>query len=194
VRAADPRTTITAVDVWADPATGLPVEVQVFARGSGRPVVTSGFLQLSESRPALSVVTPHPAPGVGMTTTALPDVSQILDGIGPPLPGHLAGFARTPIRDDLTSVAAYGTGFCRFAVVPLPGGVGRQALSTVLGSGAAQVRLRDGTAVVIHTPLLTVALASSTFGGPVFLLAGPVTPVVLLQAASGVVARSVILP
>jgi hypothetical protein len=194
VRATDPRTTIAAVDIWADPATGLPVAVEVFARGSGRPLVTSGFLQLSESRPALSVVTPHPAPGVGMTTTALPDVSEILDGFGPPLPGRLAGFARTPIRDDLTSVAAYGTGFSRFAVIPLPGSVGTQALSAVQSSGAAQVRLGDGTAVVIRTPLLTVVLASSTYGGPVFLLAGPVTSAVLLRAASGVLARSVILP
>jgi hypothetical protein len=194
VRASDPRTTIAAVDVWADPVTGLPVAVQVLARGSGRPAVTSAFLQLSETRPALSVVTPHPAPGVGTTTTAIPEVSGILDGIGPPLPGRLAGFARTPILDDLTSIAAYGTGFSRFVVIPLPGRVGTQALSTVLGSGLAQVRLPDGTAVVIRTPLLTVVLARSTFGGPVFLLAGPVTPVMLLRAASGVLTRSVIFP
>ncbi len=52
VRPADPRTTIAAVDIWADPATGLPAAVQVFARDSAHPVVTSSFLQLSESRPA----------------------------------------------------------------------------------------------------------------------------------------------
>ena len=51
IRATDPRTTIAAVDVWADPVNGLPVAVQVFGRGSSRAVVTSSFLQLSESRP-----------------------------------------------------------------------------------------------------------------------------------------------
>ena len=42
--------------------------------------------------------------------------------------------------------------------------------------------------------LLTVILASSSLGGPVFLLAGPVMPAVLQRAAPGVLVRSVILP
>lgn len=194
VRAADPRTSIAAVDIWADPATGLPAAVQVFARGSGRPVLTSSFLQLTEARPALSVVTPKPAPGVAVTTAELPDVSEFLTGIGPTLPGRLAGFARTPIRDGITWVGAYGTGFARFAVIPLPGRVGTQAISTALAAGAVQIEPQNGTIVVIRTPLLAVALASSRFGGPVFLLAGPVTPTVLQRAASAVMARSVISP
>jgi hypothetical protein len=176
------------VDIWADPATGLPAAVQVFARGSGRPILTSSFLQLTESRPALSVVTPKPAPGVAVTTAELPDVSEFLAGLGPPLPGRLAGLARTQIHGGVTSVAAYGTGFARFAVIPLPGRVGAQALSTALAAGAAQVAYQDGTAVLIRTPLLTVVLASSNFGGPVFLLAGPVMPAVLQRAAAGVLA------
>jgi hypothetical protein len=192
VRPADPRTTIAAVDIWADPATGLPAAVQVFARGAARPVLTSSFLQLSESRPALSVVTPDPAPGVGVTTATYPDVSRFLSGIGPPLPRQLAGLARTRIRGGIASVGAYGTGFTRFAVVPLPGGVGSQALSTALAAGT-QAEFADGTAVLIRTPLLTVVLASSSFGGPVFLLAGPVTPAVLDRAATQVLAKSVIL-
>jgi hypothetical protein len=193
VRATDPRTSIAAVDIWADPTTGLPAAVEVFARGSGRPVLTSSFLQLSESRPALPVVIPKPAPGVAMTIAELPDVSEFL-AVGPTLPGRLAGFARTQVRDGITWVGAYGTGFARFAVIPLPGRVGPQALSTALAAGAAQTESRGGTTVVIHTSLLTVVLASSRFGGPVFLLAGPVTLAVLQRAASGVMARSVILP
>ena len=191
VRATDPRTTIAAVDVWADPATGLPIAVQVFARGSGRPVLTSSFLQLTESRPALSVVTPKPAPGVAVTTAELPDVSVFLEGIGPPPPGRLAGLARTQIRGGITSVAAYGTGFARFAVIPLPGRVGAQALSAAQAAGAPLFGLQDGTDVLIRTPLLTVALASPTSGGPVFLLAGPVMPAVLQRAAEGALAGSV---
>jgi hypothetical protein len=194
VRTADPRTTIAAVDIWADPATGLPAAVQVFARGSARPVITSGFLELSERRPAPSVVTPDPAPGVDVATAELPDVSRILDGIGPPLPGRLGGFARTQIRGGLASIAAYGTGFSRFAVIPLPGRVGAQAQSTALAAGAAQTQFGDGSAVAIRTPLITVVLATSSFGGPVFLLAGPVTPAVLLRAVPGLLARSVIVP
>jgi len=194
IRATDPRTTIAAVDIWADPATGLPAAVQVFARDSAHPVVTSNFLQLSESRPAPSVVTPNPAPGVDIAAAELPDVAEILSGVGPLLPGRLAGFAHTQIRGEIPWIAAYGTGFSRFAVIPLPGRVGTQALSTALAAGAEQIESQDGTTVVIRTPLLTVALASSSFAGPVFLLAGPVTPAVLLRAASGVMAESVVRP
>jgi hypothetical protein len=194
VRTADSRTTIAAVDIWADPATGLPAAVQVFARGSARPVITSSFLELSETRPAPSVVTPDPAPGVDVATADLPDVSRILDGIGPPLPGRLGGFARTQIRGGLTSIAAYGTGFSRFAVIPLPGRVGAQAQSAALAAGAAQTQFGDGSAVAISTPLITVVMATSSFGGPVFLLAGPVTPAVLLRAVPGLLARPVIAP
>jgi hypothetical protein len=168
--------------------------VQVFAQGSGRPVLTSSFLQLTESRPALSAVIPKPAPGVAVTTASLPDVANFLQGIGPPLPGRLAGLARTPIHGGLTTVAAYGTGFTRFAVIPLPGRTGTQALSAAQAAGAPLFGLQDGTDVLIRTQLLTVALASSSLGGPVFLLAGPVTPAVLQRAAPGVLVRSVILP
>jgi hypothetical protein len=194
VRATDPRTTIAAVDIWADPATGLPTAVQVFARGSGRPLLTSSFLQLTESRPALLVVTPKPAPGVAVTTAELPDVSRFLEGVGPALPGRLAGLARTPIRDGVTWVGAYGTGFTRFAVVPLSGRAGTQAMSAAQAAGAPLFGLPDGTDVLIRTPLLTVVLASSSVGGPVFLLAGPVMPAVLQRAAPGLLVRSVILP
>jgi len=194
MRAADPRTTIAAVDIWADPANGLPAAVQVFARGTSRPVVTSFFLQLSETSPAPSTVTPDPAPAVGVAAADLPDVAEILSGIGPTLPVRLAGFARAQVRDGVTWVGTYGTGFARFAVMPLPHQAGAQALSAALAAGAGQAESQNGTTVVIRTPLLTVALASSDFGGPVFLLAGPVTPAVLQRAASGVMARSVVLP
>ena len=106
----------------------------------------------------------------------------------------VAGFVQTRIHDDLTAVAAYGTGLSRFAVIPLPGQIGAQAMSTALGAGAELDEFPDGTAAVIHTPLLTVVLASSKFGGPVFLLAGPVTPAVLLRAASGLMVEPVVLP
>jgi hypothetical protein len=194
VRPTGRDTLISAVDIWADPVTGLPAAVEVFARGSGPPVLTSRFLDLSESRPPLSVVTPHPAPGVDITTADLPDVSGVLDAIGPPLPQRLAGLPRSQVPGGIASVGAYGTGFARLAVIPLPGQLGMHALSVALQAGAALIRIRDGTAGLIRTPLLTVVLARSSFGGPVFLLAGPVTPAVLQRAAAGVVAKSVILP
>jgi hypothetical protein len=180
----DPDTTIAAVDIWADPATGLPVEVEIFGRGSAAPVLVTRFLDLSQSRPPLSVVTPDPAPGVGITSTELPDVSGILNEFAPPLPQQLAGMSQVPVPDGLADVAAYGSGFARFAALPLPSRVGQSALNAAESAGAGGVQLSGGTGALIETPLLTVLLAQSQNGGPVYLLTGAVTPSVLISAGS----------
>jgi hypothetical protein len=180
----DPATTIGAVDIWADPASGLPVEVAIIGQGASQPILVARFLELSESRPSLAVVTPDPAPGVGITTTRLPDVSGILNGFGPPLPGQIAGMSRVPAPSGLADVAAYGTGFSRFAVLPLPYRVGQSALNAAEDAGAGGIRLSGGTGALIETPLLTVLLAQSQSGGPVYLFTGAVTPALLIRAGS----------
>ena len=181
---ADPRTTVGAVDIWADPADGLPVEVTVTERGARGPALVTRFLDLSLSRPALATVTPDPAPGVGVTTTALPDITRILNRFAPPLPARIAGMARAAAPAGLPDVAAYGTGFSRIAVLPLPGGVGQRALSAADDAGAGGISLTNGTGALIQTPLLTVLLAQAQSGGPVYLLAGAVTPALLVRAGS----------
>ena len=93
---ADPDTTVGAISIWADPGNGLPVEVDLTGRGASQPILVARFLELNESRPALATVTPHPAPDVGVATAELPDVTGILNGFGPPLPGRLAGDRRAP--------------------------------------------------------------------------------------------------
>jgi hypothetical protein len=181
----DPRSTIGAVDIWADPRTGLPVQVEIFGRGSATPTLVSRFLDLSFSRPPAAVVTPDPGPGVGQTTTSLPDVSGVLNGYGPPLPGHLRGFARVPVPGGLADVAAYGAGFARFAVVPLPGRDGLTVLNAASAAGAT-VQIAGGSAELLSVPLLTMLLVRSP-AGPVYLLAGTVTPAALERAAASLV-------
>jgi hypothetical protein len=178
-------TTVGAIEIYADPADGLPVEVDVTGRGPGRPVLVTRFLDLSRQRPALATVTPDPAPDVGFTSTELPDVSGTLNGFGPPLPGRLAGLRRVANPGGLRDVAAYGTGFSRFAVLPLPFRVGTSALNAAQDAGAGGISLANGTGALIQTPLLTVLLAQSQSGGPVYLLAGTVTPALLTRAGSG---------
>lgn len=186
---ASPDTTISAIDIWADPADGLPVEVQILGRGVHRPVLTAHFLQLSQRRPAFSTVIPHTAPGVDHVTTRLPDLSGILTGGGrpPPFPGSLAGLRRVAIAGGLPGVAAYGTGLTRFALLPLPGRVGADAVAAAAKAGTA-VRLRYGTGVVIKTPLLTVLLFVTNYHHHVLLFTGPVIPALLERAATGLIA------
>ena len=181
---ADPQTTVGAVDIWADPANGLPVEVTVTQKGARGPALVTRLLDLSLSRPSLATVTPDPAPGVGVTTTALPDITRILNRFAPPLPAQIAGMDRTASPAGLPDIAAYGTGFSRIAVLPLPNGVGQQALNAADSAGAGGISLTGGTGALIQTPLLTVLLAQSQAGGPVYLLAGAVTPALLVHAGS----------
>jgi hypothetical protein len=180
-------TTITAAEIWADPATGLPVQVELFAVGSRAPVLTSRFLDLSITRPTLSVVTPHPGPGVDTSIASLPDATGILNGYGPPLPTQLGRIHAAASPPGLPDVAVYGAGFARFAVVPLPMRAGTAVIDAASSVGAS-IPMRGGTAVLVRTPLLTVVLARPP-GGPVYLLTGAVTAEVLERASASLLAE-----
>jgi hypothetical protein len=188
---ANPATTVSAIDIWADPASGLPVEVRIFARGSREPVLVSNFLQLSQRRPPKSIVIPRPAPGVDQVTARLSSLNGILDGgRRHPWPPELGGFRLTATPGGFTGVAFYGSGFARLALLPLPDRVGEQAVRAATAAGAGTLPLPDGSAVLVRTPLLTVVLATSRrFGGITFLLAGPVTAAGLERAAGDLLTR-----
>ena len=175
-------TIVSAVDIWADPRTGLPLEVEIFCRGLTAPVLVSQFLSVSFRRPSAATVTPPaPGPAAEFDVSGLPDVERILHGYGPPLPASLGGTTRVAGVAGLQDVAAYGSGFDRFAVIPLPRGAGASVLQAATAAGTT-VQLGGGTAVVIQTPLLTVLLAP-TPAGPVYLLTGTVTTATLERAA-----------
>ncbi len=190
---ADQGTTISAIDIWADPATGLPVKVQIFNRSAPAPVLTASFLELSISRPSLDTVIPQPAPGVGFTTTALPNVDRILngdadgDGDGTPFPATLGGAGKVSIPGSPPGVAAYGRGLAQFVLLPLPRDVGTDAYNAAIQAGADTVVLAGQVAVVIQTPLITVLMVVAGFRHTTFLFSGAVTPAVLENAAVSMV-------
>ena len=173
--------TISAVDVWADPGSGLPVKVEVFGRLAAAPVLVSRFLDVSLTRPDVATVRPGFGPEVGYARVGEPDVTRVLRGFGPPLPASLGGASRVPGPPGVPGIAAYGSGFARFAVIPLPGRTGLSVLQAATSAGIS-VQLGSVPAVVIQTPLLTVLVAHPV-AAPVYLLTGTVTPAVLERAA-----------
>jgi hypothetical protein len=179
----DSASTISAVDMWADPRTGLPVEVEVFGQGETAPVLVSRFLDVRETSPDGATLRPQPGPGIAFSTTSLPDASEVLNGFGPPLPGQLGWIQRVANPYGLSDVAAYGAGFSRFAVVPLPPRVGNSALSAASAVGAAITLANGSAAVVVQTPLIAMLLARAPTG-QVFLLTGAVTASRLEYAAA----------
>jgi hypothetical protein len=184
---ASAATTVSTVDIWADPRSGLPVAVRVYARGDGKPILVSDFLQVSQRSPALTTVVPQPAPGVDQTTASLGSLNHILNnGRRHPWPRQLGGQDFDPVADGgLNAIAFYGSGFARFALVSLPEKVGRQAVAAVTSAGASALTVTGGSEVVAVTPLLTVVLATfDGFGGITFLLAGTETSKALEAAAT----------
>lgn len=187
----NPATTVGAIDVWADPVSGLPVEVRIIGRGASQPVLVSDFLQVGQHRPALATVIPHPAPGVDRATARLSSLNGILNGgRRHPWPPELGGLRLMAPAGGLSGVAFYGTGFARLVLVPLPGRTGSQVVRAATTAGAGSITLPGGSAVLVRTPLLTVVLATSDrFGGLTFLFAGPVTPAAAERAAGDLLAR-----
>jgi hypothetical protein len=200
-----PGTTVGSVEIWADPASGLPVQVQITGRGTagqpGQAVLLSTFLELSRTRPDLNAVIPHPAPDVGLTTTRLPNVDGVLNGDGDgdddgdAFPPQLGGLRHVALTGSPPGVAIYGSGLSRFVLLPLPRGVGTDALNSAIQAGADSVAL-PGTAagqagtqpgVLIRTPLLSVLMVRAGFHHAVFLFTGAVTPAVLESAAGDLV-------
>lgn len=184
---ADPVTTVGSIEVWADPANGLPVEVIVTGRGASQPALVSRFLDVNESPPSVSTVTPAPGPAVGQTITGLPDISGILNSFAPLLPARLAGMSQVAVPGGLSDIAAYGAGFSRFAVLSLPFRVGDRMQDAANKAGAPVVRLADGGfAALVQTPLVN-ALVVLPRGRRLaaYLLTGAVAPSLLERAGSG---------
>jgi len=174
------QTTVAHVDVWADPGSGLPLQVEITARGGARPVFVTRFLELRLGAPDAAVLTP-PAPtgGMGFTETDTSDLLGVIDRFGTGgLPERLAGSARraTPVA----AAGAYGSGLAQFVVVALPGGLGFRSYGRLSAFGQA-VPVPAGEATILSTGLVTVLAVRAD---RTYLVAGLVQPALLRGVAT----------
>jgi hypothetical protein len=182
----DPVTTVGHVDIWADPASGLPVQVEITGRNASTPIFVTRFLDLDLTPPDGAALTP-PAGGPNTSYTAVDgrDIAQAFRSLRPgPLPTTLSGAARTD--DPTTSVgpAVYGTGLTRVVVIPVPRSVGGDAFDRVKKAGGRLNYLLGGATVVIATPILSVLVLDTGNPRRMYILVGLVTPSVLQPAAA----------
>jgi MucB/RseB family protein len=172
-------TTVARAELWADPATGLPVRVELTARGQGEPIVTTAFLDLELGAPDPAHVR-FAAPGdADVQWEEAPDLARAIDRYSPfVLPDRLDGRAR---RTEVASAAStYGQGFELVAVVAFPA-----RLSPRTRDFLERVPTRRGAwgeASVIATPLLNGMIFERQ--GVAYALAGTVTQPVLDQVAA----------
>ncbi len=186
----DRTTTIGHIDIWADPASGLPVHVDVAARGSDEALFTTRFLELDQSPPSLSTITPVQPDSAGFAFTQAPDLAATLNVMAwYALPNAVAGRRRVaaPVEPQVARVAAYGEGFSTFVVLPLPGRLGRRALDAIESAGGTPIPVDGGRAYELRTSLLSTVIARTD--GPRgtrrgYLIAGLVSPEILRQAGA----------
>jgi hypothetical protein len=156
---ASTHTTVGRVDMYVDAASGLPLSVQLFSRGSANPALTSRFLDVRIARPGDSVLTPRSPTGVPHDTIVVPDIAAAADVFAPfALPQELADMPRSR---DLAGVGTgtYGEGLARFTVVPLNPDLGRSAQHAATDGGGVELTVSGGSAVLLETPLLNAVIA-----------------------------------
>jgi hypothetical protein len=108
------------------------------------------------------------------------------------LPVTLGGRTQTSAaaQAGISGAAMYGDGLSMFAVLPLPGRLGRRTLAAARDAGAAPVELTGATAYEVRAGVLTTMVVrtdgdrSSRRG---WLLAGLVAPELLRRAATELV-------
>jgi MucB/RseB N-terminal domain len=180
---ADAAAAVGRVDVWVDRATGLPLQVEVVAKGARGTALDTRFLDLDLAVPPASVVAFRPPREARVVATQNPITVARESGRSSPgvqLPSALAGLPRRLLDGVPHAVGVYGRGVTQLAVVPVSPG-NTSGLGGGMDVGAvispAGVRLTAGPLAVmlVETPDLRT-----------FLLAGTVTLDAVAEAGQAV--------
>lgn len=178
-----PQSSIDRVDVWADPESGIPLRVQVYA-GAARPTLTTGYERLNLEAPDPSSLTFDPPASADVTFDELPDLASESNAFAPYLaPETLADLPLREDRPDLPTgaVGVYGRGPTVLAFLPLRGRAAeplREELAKTRGYEASET----GTAVDLGP--ISVLVTPPRYRGSGFLLIGTITPEALEEAAT----------
>ncbi len=177
-------TTVARIDLWADSTTGLPLRVQITAKGHDHPSLETSFLDLEMKAPDADLVAFKPPAGsVNNDQGDALDLVQAIELYSDnQLPSELAGLPR---RTSAPSAAAtYGTGFDVVGVLALPD---RFVTDTLRALPASQ-RPWGHTAAVVKTPLINGMIFA--LDGTAYILGGPVTVKELDRVAAALAAGS----
>ena len=172
-------TTVGRVDIWADPGSGLPLQVEFYGLGEERPVLTTTLRQLSLGAPPAASTDFTPPEGVRVNFEPSVDVAAAANAFAPyDLPASLAGLGSRDGQDP-GAVGIYGRGPTTLIVIPLRGQVAGPLWRQLRDRGTAQF-----TDVGTLAPVGPVGLLIMPFRGrrSAFLLAGTVTAETLQQA------------
>jgi len=184
---AEAGTSVRQVDVWVDPQSGLPLQVELYGADEKRPVLSTVLRELSVGPPSDGTTRFASAAGVGLNYEESVDVAAAANAFAPvDLPASLGGLS-SRTGEDPSAVGIYGRGPTTLIALPLRRDV----------AGPLRQRLRE-SAGVQETDVGTVSsvgpvgllLTPYRREGSRFLLAGTVTQEVLRRAATDLLART----
>ena len=173
------QSSIGRVDVWADPGTGIPLRVDVYADGAADPAFTTELREFAAGPPAASATTYEATRDADRSFDDVLDLADAANQYAPVVPpDRVGGLARSAAADG--AVGVYGAGVTQIITIPLRGreaGPLRERLQLTPGS-----RLVADDTVVRSGPLGVLLTGTRDDGG--WLVAGTVTDETLVAAAS----------
>ncbi|WP_051552234.1 hypothetical protein [Nocardioides sp. URHA0020] len=175
---AAPQSSVDHVDLWADPASGVPLRVEVYADGDGSPSFVTELRGFSSARPAASATTFASSPGIEVTHQDVLDIADAANQYAPLRPpASIAGLPMSSTSDG--AVGVYGVGITQLIAIPL-----RRREADPLREQLRQapdVTEDDRGTLVTAGPL--GVLVTGTTGRRAWLLTGTVTATALYRAA-----------
>lgn len=156
--------TVAAVELWADPRTGLVLRVDVRARTQERAVLSTLLLDLDLSTPPRERTFFAVPRDATTSVDEAPDVAAAVDRAVPyVLPGVLAGSPREQVAglETARGVGTYGAGLAAFTVVPLPRDVADRLSRRLAAAGGPRLSTPLVNALVGSTPRRTYLLVGS---------------------------------
>ena len=184
---ADAQSAVSRVDVYADATTGLPVQVQLYAKGQAFPSLTSRFVDLHVGEPDASALAFSPPGDSRVRTDDVVDLADAANRFAARVPPRrLAGLPARGTRIGGGSVGVYGRGPTVLFAVPLwHRSADRVRESLAKAPGARE--LDQG--ILIGAPPIRLLLADAEPNDNSWLLAGTVTRKALLAAADQLAAK-----
>jgi outer membrane lipoprotein-sorting protein len=170
----DSRSLVGQVQIAVDGRNGVPLRLQVYARGADSPAFQVGYTAIQFATPAAAELTFTPPPGAQVTKESL-DGSHASSGTQPAVTTIGSGWLA--VLDVPSSAGLTGAGDKNAASSGTSGDSGA-VLNALLGS-ASQVSGSWGSGRLLQTSLVSALIISN---GPV--LIGAVQPSVLYAAAA----------
>jgi hypothetical protein len=178
---AEVASSVGRVDVWVDRDSGLPLQVEVFEKGVGRPALDTRFLDLEVGLPPAEVTAFTPPAGSFVRQAREAEI--VLEAgrrIRPvALPDQLAGLPRRQLEGVPPGIGLYGRGVTLLAVAPVPPGLARGLRNAL---AAAPDAVRDGPGTRLAAGPVGLMLVETLGQGP-YVLTGTVTLDALAEAA-----------